>query len=209
MALQLLPATVDMTAIEAQIAEAKAAGLNARQMVLNRDPVLNDLKATAALFGSTTAGADAIHAELAEQIAAVRDALAAIQLKAGPAGKDGVNGKDGAPADTSRVTALETDVAALKALKVLVAFGVANLPATLAAGATTNVAVALNRSMGSATYSVGYGLAGGTSLLGQLQATEVVAQTATTVTIAVKNTGLTALLSLSAASLSVVAARDA
>lgn len=121
----------------------------------------------------------------------------------------GDKGDPGTPADITRVSALEAAVAALQALKVTVGFGVANLPASLAAGASTNVVVSLSRNMGSATYSVGYGLAGGSSLLGQLQATGVVAQTATTVTIGVRNTGLTALLNLSTASLSVVAARDA
>lgn len=109
----------------------------------------------------------------------------------------------------TRVTALETQVAALQALKVNVAFGVANLPASLAAGATTNVVVTLSKSMGSTAYSVGYGLSGGQSLLGSLQAVGVVAQTATTVTVAVKNAGLTGLANLSAASVSVVTARDA
>jgi hypothetical protein len=129
--------------------------------------------------------------------------------KDGAAGPQGPAGPAGTPADMTRVSALETAVTALQALKVTVGFGVVNLPGSLAAGATTNVVVTLSRNMGSATYSVGYGLAGGTSLLGQLQATGVVAQTATTVTIGVRNTGLTALLNLSTASLSVVAARDA
>lgn len=129
--------------------------------------------------------------------------------KDGAAGPQGPAGPAGAPADMTRVSALEAAVTALQALKVTVGFGVANLPASLAAGASTNVVVTLSRNMGSAQYSVGYGLAGGTSLLGQLQATGVVGQTATTVTVGVLNTGLTALLNLSTASLSVVAARDA
>lgn len=128
---------------------------------------------------------------------------------AGSTGATGATGPAGTPADMTRVVALETAVTALQKLKVTVGFGTANLPASLAAGATTNVSVTLSRDMGSTVYSVGYGLAGGTSLLGALTATGVLSQTATTVTIGVKNTGLTSLLNLSTASLSVVTARDA
>lgn len=220
MGLTLLGAATDTTGLQDQITaahnlavEADQRAANARQMVLNRDPRLTSLEDVAARFATEIARTDQVHADLQAGI----DAAMARAMTPGPKGDPGQpgasvkgdKGDPGTPADMTRVAALETAVTALQALKVTVGFGVANLPASLAAGATTNVVVTLSRSMGSATYSVGYGLAGGTSLLGALQATGVVAQTATTLTVAVKNTGLTALLNLNAASLSVVAARDA
>lgn len=220
MGIGLMPAPVDTVGIEAQVqavhdiaVEADARAANAQTMVRNRDPRLANLEDVASKFTEEIARTDKIHADLQAGI----NAAMARTMTPGPKGDPGPpgasvkgdKGDPGTPADMTRVAALETAVSALQALKVTVGFGVANLPASLAAGATTNVVVTLSRSMGSATYSVGYGLAGGTSLLGALQATGVVAQTATTVTVAVRNTGLTALLNLNAASLSVVAARDA
>lgn len=159
------------------------------------------------------AAVDALRADLTATqttLTAVQNALAIeVQARGAAVTSEAATRKAADDALAGRATSLEAAVAALQQLKVLVGFGVANLPVSLAAGATTNVVVTLNRSMGSTVYSVGYGLAGGTSLLGALQATGVVSQTATTVTVAVKNAGLSALVNLSTASLSVVTARDA
>jgi hypothetical protein len=218
-------------AADQKAAEADALAANARQMVLNRDPRLNALESDTvtlkqvaqtvqSLSGESTADRAALHAtdtglrtdltSAQAAITAVQTALAAeVQARTAADNAEAATRKAADDALAVRVTALETAVAALQQLKVLVGYGVTNLPASLAAGATTNVVVTLSRSMNSSVYSVGYGLAGGTSLLGALQAVGVVTQTATTVTVAVKNTGLTALLNLNTASLSVVAAKDA
>lgn len=121
----------------------------------------------------------------------------------------GDKGDAGTPADMTRVAALEAAVATLNALKVRVAFGSAALSGSLLGGATQNVVIGLDKNMGSATYSVGYSMTGGTSLLGQLVIGGIVAQTATSVTVQVRNTGLTSLANLSAAVVYVVAAREA
>lgn len=99
-------ASVDTAAIEAQVAEVKAtadaavaAAANARQMVLNRDVTLTDLKATASQFGSVTAAADAIHAQLEQELIALRAALANVQTTPGPAGLDGAAGTPGTKGD--------------------------------------------------------------------------------------------------------------
>ena len=212
---------------------ATAIGQNARQMVLNRDPVLNDLKATAISAGSTIAAADAIHVVFDDRLKAL-EAKAPI---AGPPGADGKSayqlardggyggtqtqwlatlvgpkgdkGDPGASADVSRITALETAVTTLQALKVTVGYGTATLSGSLLAGATQTVTVTLSRDMGSTSYSVGTGLVGGTTLLGQLVVDGVTAQTKTTVTVRVRNSGLASLANLSTAVVHVVAARDA
>lgn len=104
---------------------------------------------------------------------------------------------------------LQAQIDALKALQVTIGYGTAALTGSLLAGAVSTVTVTLSRNMGSASYSVGTGLVGGTSLLGSLAIAGVTAQTATTVTMQVRNGGLTALANLSGAVVHVVAAREA
>ncbi len=70
---------------------ALTAANNSRQMVLNRDIVLNDLRATAEAAGSTIAAADAIHEVFAERL----DALEERAPVPGPPGQDGADGRDG------------------------------------------------------------------------------------------------------------------
>lgn len=129
----------------------------------------------------------------------------------GDPGSPGNDGAPGTPADMARVAALETAVASLQALKVRVAFGTANLPASLAAGATAVVTVNLSPDLGATTYAIGTSLSGGTSLLGQLVLDGEVqgARTSKSVQMRVRNAGLTALLNLSTAVVYVIAAREA
>lgn len=231
MTLSISPQAVDTTAIEARLtaaeeaaADADAKAMNARQMILNRDPRLNtvegrtealadaqvQLEALAQTLGAAIPASEATHAAINKRIddeATARQQADASEAQARAAG-DAALGSRITTAETA-IGALQAAVAALQALKVTVGFGAANLPASLGAGATTNVTVTLSRDMGSTAYSVGYGLSGGTTLLGQLRVASVVGQTRTTVTLAVKNEGLAALLNLSTGTLSVVAARDA
>jgi hypothetical protein len=223
MGLTLLGATVDMGAIEGQIADAKAAAdaaddraANAQQMVRNRDPRLMSLEDVAQRFTDEIASAAAVHSALQAGI----DQANARAMTPGPKGDPGApgtagqpgakgdKGDPGTPADMTRVAALEAAVTALQNLRVTVGYGVTNLPASIGAGAVISVTVTLSRDMGSATYSVGYGLSGGASLLGSLQVVGVLSQTRTAVTVQIKNTGALALVA-SAASVQVVAARDA
>jgi len=196
--------------------KAEGTGQNARDMVLRRDPQLMALderydtlqelaSSYAQALPASVADRQALHAELA----AVQTAVAAeVQARTQAVSSEATTRKAADDALAARSSTLEAAVAALQKLNVIVGFGVANLPASLAAGATTNVTVPLSKDMGSTTYSVGYGLAGGVSLLGNLQISGVVGQTKTNVTVAVKNAGLSALLNLSTASVSVVAARE-
>lgn len=234
MPLTLLPAATDTAGLQAQITaahnlavEADQRAANARQMVLNRDSRLTSLEDVASRFATEIARTDQIHADLqagidgnAARINSLTTNLATeVQSRtaadtaeaAARKAADDTEATTRAAGDTAlagRTSALETAVAALQALKVLVGYGVTNLPASIAGGATSSVVVNLSRDMGSATYSVGYGLAGGASLLGSLQVVGVTAQTRTTVTVQIKNTGALALVA-SAASVQVVAARDA
>lgn len=170
----------------ASTADAKAA--NARQMVLNDRPKLEQ-----ALTDATAAKAETVTlAQLAAQLGAAIPAADAVHAE-----------------HLARIKALEATVASLSAKTVTVANGTAALPASLLAGASANVAVTLTRPMGSTTFSVGYALEGGQSLLGNLAITGFVITSQSVVTLTVKNNGLAGLLNLSAATAHVVAVRMA
>lgn len=164
----------------------------------------------------------------AQATASITGSQAAPVLNLGiPAGPQGA---PGTPADMSRITALETRmsaaeaqatalsgaitalttrVSALEAKTITVANGAASLPASLLAGASASVAVTLTRPMGSTSFSVGYALEGGQSLLGNVSITGFVITSQSVVTLTVRNNGLTGLLNLSTATAHVVAVRNA
>lgn len=224
--------------------QALTAGLNARQMVLNRDGTIATLQSVAAQFPTTTAAADAVHQQLQDEINALKAQVDTAQSTPGPqgpagpagpkgdagakgamgsTGATGLKGEPGTPADMTRVAALEaqstaltnalnaltTRVAALEAKTITVANGTAQLPATLLGGASATVPVILTRSMGSTTFSVGYALEGGQSLLSNLAITGFSITSPTVVTLTVKNGGLGAVLNLATATAHVVAVRNA
>lgn len=220
MALTLMPAAVNTAVLETQIAEAKAVAEaamdranNARGMVLSRDPVLNDLKATAALFGSTTAGADAIHAELARRI----DLIELTPGPVGPAGAQGLRGLSGVdgvqgaagvagpqgpagPAGAASVVpgpAGATGPAGPSGTANL-AIGARPIP-LLALGGNTSVVVPLSRTLPSTTYRVALAHSAVVDLTKVVL--EVTTKTTTSVTVKVTATGL----ALAAGTLFVVA----
>lgn len=82
-----LQAQID--AVNAKADQAEATGQNARQMALSRDSRLNTLEDVANKFAELIASAEATHAD-------IRSEIAAIELTPGPAGKDGANGISGA-----------------------------------------------------------------------------------------------------------------
>ncbi len=132
--------------LQAEVANDRAAAATAQAKA--------DASMTVANSARTTANA----AAPATALAPLADAAAQLPLTQASAAAEHQAIRD-------LITALTARVVALEGLKVTVGYGTANLPASLAAGASTNVAVTLSKSMGSATYSVGYGLTGGTSLL--------------------------------------------
>lgn len=100
MALTLYAAPVDTTALAAEVAATKALAeaadakaVNARGMVLARDPRLAAVETAAASLPQTLAQADEQHAALRAEFA---QALAAVSLTPGPRGVDGLPGAKGA-----------------------------------------------------------------------------------------------------------------
>lgn len=134
--------------------------------------------------------------------------LQGLRGETGQQGPKGDTGAAGTSADNARVTALEQAVTTLNALKVRVAFGSAPIAGAILGGATRDIVVTLDKNMGSAAYSVGYSLSGGTGLLGNVSIVGIVGQTATTVTVQIKN-GALASVANAAATVYVVAAREA
>jgi hypothetical protein len=126
--------------VRAQAEAAEVIGSNARDMVLRRDTRLNSLEDVAARFTEIITSAEATHDQLRQDIANV-------QLKPGPAGKDStvpgpqgdsaydvarqagysgtkaqwlasLKGEPGTPADTAVLAALAARVDALEKLKI-------------------------------------------------------------------------------------------
>lgn len=190
MALRILSpiATVDLAPVMDAIKAADDKAANARQMVLNRDAKLEQASADAIAAKAETVTL----AEIANTLGAAIPASEAVHADL-----------------ASRIATLEAATTALQALKVTVGYGTAAMSGSLLAGGTTNLVVTLSRDMGSATYSVGTALVGGTGLIGSIVISGVLSQTRTTVTVQVKNSGLVTLANLAGAVVHVVAARDA
>lgn len=123
----------------------------------------------------------------------------------GSVGPTGAVGPQGAKGDTGAQGATGPQGPAGVA-NLIVGMGSYNLTGTLLAGATQEVTVTLDKTMGSATYQVAYALTGGTGLLGKAVIDGVTGQTATTVKVLVRNTGL-ASLAVSGSTVSVIATR--
>lgn len=128
----------------------------------------------------------------------------------GPPGKDstvpGPPGKDstvpGPPGKDSTVPGPPGKDAT--ATTIGLASGKFDMSATLVAGAVSDVVVPLNLNMGTSSYAATATLIGGAGLLGKLVLDGILSQTATTVTVRVRNTGLIG-LATSGAVVSVVA----
>lgn len=193
--LQLLgvPATnaTELEDIKADVAAAKAAAeaadakaANARQMVLNRDGTLASLSQTAAQFGSVTAAADATHQTLQNEITALQQALANVQLTPGPKGDKG----DAGTAGSNGAAGLKGDqgVQGIAGTANL-AVGLGPVGALLLNGNTT-VTIPLSRTMPNNTYTVAFAHSAVVNLA-TVSFTNVV-KTTTAVTVRVNSVGL-------------------
>lgn len=111
----------------------------------------------------------------------------------GPPGKDstvaGPPGKDGATATVNTIG---------------LASGKFDMSATLVAGAVADVVVPLNVNLGATPYAATATLVGGAGLLGKLVIDGIIAQSASSVTVRVRNTGLLG-LATSGATITVIA----
>lgn len=228
-------ATADQALATGQNAQQMVRNRDPRLTALESDTVT--LKQVAATVQELSAESTADRLGLHSDVSGLQSRMAAQEARAmtpGPKGDPGPpgasikgdkgdKGDPGTPADMTRVTALEAQtaalqaaltavtarVAALEAKTVTVANGAAALPASLLAGASANVVVTLTRPMGATTFSVGYALEGGQSLLGNVSITGFAITSQSVVTLTVRNNGLAGLLNLSAATAHVVAVRNA